>query len=198
MDHQHIVKWKGSKVPPFIYMLHKECMDPVKDVHPFLKNCNFELYVEATSGSFCDACGKDLLGYFYWCRETNYGLHPSCLTLKHKILKHDGTVRMTLSNVVPSDCVRCKQRHVVRDQFEGWSYVVNSDGKSCVHVSCFKDMILENLNTNGDTTTRSKGKERFILFSKLTLGILNVLFTWDISNVVDIVEAIVENFSEHH
>jgi hypothetical protein len=45
---------------------------------------------------------------------------------------------------------------------------------------------------------RSNGKGRFILYSKLALSLLNVLFTWDISNVVDIVEAIVENFSEHH
>jgi hypothetical protein len=45
---------------------------------------------------------------------------------------------------------------------------------------------------------RSNGKGRFILYSKLALSLLNVLFTWDISNVVDIVEAIVESFSEHH
>ncbi|GAU50716.1 hypothetical protein TSUD_123690 [Trifolium subterraneum] len=220
MGHQHTLKWNGSKAPSFMcsdckepgfessyicttrncsYILHKECQQPVKHaVHPFLKNCNFEFTERASNGGFCDACGKDLLGFFYWCRKTTYALHPCCLNLKDKILKHDGTVRMTLSHKVPSNCVRCKQRHVVRNQFEGWSYVVNSDEKSCIHVSCFKDMILENWNTNGDTdNNRSKGKERFILFSKLMFGVLNVLFTWDPTAIADIVEAIIESFSEH-
>ncbi|XP_050916606.1 uncharacterized protein LOC127131730 [Lathyrus oleraceus] len=191
MDHQHTLQLNGSGAPSYTcsgckeigfgsryncvntncnYILHKECAEPVKHaVHPFFKNCKFEFCEKAEEGVFCDACGKDLLGFFYCSKKqgflslfsrTGYSLHPCCLNMKENISNDDGKVIMTLSHEVPSDCICCKQRNVGNNSFEGWSYVVNSDGKSCVHVSCFKDMILQNLNN------RSKG--RMCSFMKFT------------------------------
>ncbi|MCH80131.1 hypothetical protein A2U01_0000893 [Trifolium medium] len=166
------------------YILHKECVKPVKHaLHPFFKNCNFEFYENAEKDSgFCDACGKDLLD---------------------TISNDDGKVIMTLCHEVPSDCVKCNQRHVVRNNFEGWSYVFDSDSsdeKSCIHVSCFKDMILESLNDNKETTstTRSNGKIRsFMKFTgKLAVNILKDIVVGDISSIHTVVEAIASSFSE--
>jgi hypothetical protein len=183
MDHQHTLQLNGSEAPSFMcsgckelgfgssyicenkncnYILHKECAEPVKHVvHRFFKNCNFEFHEKAEEGGFCDACGKDLLGFFYHskkgffnrllCGTTIYSLHPYCLNLEENILNDDGNVIMTLCHEVPSDCFKCNQKHVERNQFEGWSYVFDSDssdGKSCIHVSCYKSMILESLNNN--------------------------------------------------
>lgn len=139
------------------YILHIECAERVTyAVHPFYNKSFFKLCEKAGNGGFCDACGKDLLGFFYYCSQTNYALHPCCLKLQDKISCKDGKAIMTLCHKVPSKCVQCKNMHVARNQFEGWSYVVNSDGRSCVHVKCFKDMILQNLNNN----KRSKGRKQ--------------------------------------
>ncbi|XP_045797308.1 uncharacterized protein LOC123891479 [Trifolium pratense] len=210
MDHQHTLQLNGSELPSFMcsgckeqgagtsyiceysncnYILHKECAESVKHaVHPFFKNCNFELYEKAEEGGFCDACGKDLLGFYYASSITGCALHPCCLNLKENILNDDGNVIMTLSHEVPSDCVHCKQKHVVRNQFEGWSYVFNSDGKSCVHVSCFKDMIPENLKKR----PRRRRMRSFMKFTgKLVVNIAIDLITGDITNSIStIVEAL--------
>ncbi|CAL5191495.1 unnamed protein product [Lathyrus oleraceus] len=164
------------------YILHEECAEPVKHaVHPFFKNSTFEFYEKAVGGGFCDACGKDLLGFFY-CSRTGEALHPCCFNLEKNI-----SDILTLSHQLPSDCVHCKQRHVVRNNFQGWSYVVNSNGKTCVHVSCFKDMILLKL------TNRSKGRMRsFLKFTgKLALNMLIDIATGDITNsIYTIIEAL--------
>jgi len=52
------------------YILHPECVIAIAEcdthaVHPFFNKCNFELckIEKARHGEFCDACGKDLLGF---------------------------------------------------------------------------------------------------------------------------------------
>ncbi|CAJ2669444.1 unnamed protein product [Trifolium pratense] len=212
------------------YILHKECAEPVKHaVHPFFKNCNFEFIEKSEKGcdGFCDGCGKDFSGFIYLSKKKGfskrligfrYALHPCCLNLKENILNDDGNVIMTLSHEVQSECVICNQRDVVRKNYKwlsnnGWSYVFDSDSsdeKSCIHVSCIKDMVLESLiinklaentsvpekcNNNQEiTTTRSKERMRsFMKFSKkaghLTmLGVrLTMLFTGDVTSIGGIV-----------
>jgi len=169
------------------YILHEECAKPVKlAVHPFFKNCTFEFYEKAPEGGFCDACGEDLLGFFYG-SKTGDALHPCCLNLENNI-----SDVLTLSHQVPSDCFRCKKRQVVRDNFEGWSYVVN-EKKTCVHVACFKYMILEMLvNTNNNN--KSKGRKRSFLkhTGRLALSLLIDLATGDISNSISTISTIIE------
>ncbi|XP_020231921.1 uncharacterized protein LOC109812385 [Cajanus cajan] len=76
---------------------------------------------------------------------SRYDLHPCCLKLKHRISDEDGRVTLELSQKVPSKCVKCKHRNVVSG-VKGWSYVSSgSGGTYCYHVSCVKDLILENL-----------------------------------------------------
>jgi len=168
-------------------------------VHPFFNNCTFEFYDKVQEGGFCDACGKDVLGFFYHCSRTGYALHPCCMNLQDKFADKDGNVILTLSHEVPLDCVHCKKRNVARNQFKGWSYVVNNDRESsCVHVSCFKDMILDNLNNRGETTTRSiGGSNSFLKFTcKLVVDVLIGLVTGDISSIFTVVDAIVSSILE--
>ncbi|KAK2413452.1 hypothetical protein QL285_036161 [Trifolium repens] len=134
------------------YIVHQECAAPVKQaVHPFFKNSNFVLYEKASKGGFCDACGKDLLGFSYICLKTGDALHPCCLnmTKEHEKESDDGKLVWKLCHEVPSDCVICKQSYLARNQFKGWSYVCDSN---CIHVSCFNS-VLEWLNNKKETTT---------------------------------------------
>jgi len=182
------------------YILHPECVIAIAEcdahaVHPFFNKRFFKLREKAGPGGFCDACGKDLLGFFYHCSQTDYALHPCCLKLQDKFCDKDGKVLMTLCDKVPSKCVHCKDIHVARNQFEGWSYVVNSDGRICVHVKCFKDMVLQSLNNN----KRSKGRKRAIMkfTGKLVVKLLiDVVLMDPTSFMATIVEVAASGFFE--
>ncbi|AES78128.1 putative chromatin regulator PHD family [Medicago truncatula] len=215
MDHQHTLKLNDSGAPSFMcsgckelgfgssyscgnsncnYILHEECAEPITHaVHPFFNNCTFEFYDKVQEGGFCDACGKDVLGFFYHCSRTGYALHPCCLKLQDKISDKDGNVIMTLCHEVPSDCVHCKQKYVARNQFEGWSYVYSYE-KSCVHVSCFNDMILEILNNKNRSRGRKRAFMKFI--GKLVVDVLIDIVLMDPTNsITTIAEAIASGFS---
>ena len=125
------------------YILHEECANAVPlAFHRFFRKSYFEFYEEAPGCAprYCDACGKDVLGFVYHCSRTGYDLHPCCLKLKDSI--SDGSVTLELSQKVPSKCLKCKSRNVV-NKVKGWSYV-SSEDSSCYHVSCVKELILEN------------------------------------------------------
>ncbi|CAJ1841542.1 unnamed protein product [Sphenostylis stenocarpa] len=131
------------------YILHEECSNAASlAFHPSFPRSHFELYEKAPGhrGRYCDACGKDVLGFVYHCSRTGYDLHPCCLKLKHSISDEEGLVTLKLCQKVPSKCVKCKHRNVV-EGIKGWSFVSSgSGGNYCYHVSCFKQLILENLN----------------------------------------------------
>lgn len=128
------------------YILHEQCANVVSpSFHPFFKQSNFEFYVKTPGHRtrYCDACGKDVLGFVYHCTLTGFDLHPCCFHLKHSISDQDhGDVTLNLCPKVPTKCLKCKSRNVV-DGVKGWSYV-SSGGSSCYHVSCVKELILEN------------------------------------------------------
>jgi hypothetical protein len=127
------------------YILHEECANPDSNsyTHPFFEKSNFEFHKKPPGyGRYCDACGKDVLGYVYHCSSTNIDLHPCCLNLKHSISDESGNVTLKLSHRVRPKCAKCKHKYVV-GRVQGWSYY---DGNSCCyHVSCLKDLILEKL-----------------------------------------------------
>ncbi|KAK7295717.1 hypothetical protein RJT34_18628 [Clitoria ternatea] len=128
------------------YKLHDVCTDPVSvATHPFFPGSVFTFYNKAPGyrPRYCDACGKDVLGFVYHCSKTGYDLHPCCLQLKHRISDEEGSVALTLCNTTKKKCVKCKHRNVV-DRVKGWSYV-SSEG-NCYHVSCVKELVLENWN----------------------------------------------------
>ncbi|QCE12888.1 uncharacterized protein LOC114185703 [Vigna unguiculata] len=131
------------------YILHEECATAVSFAfHRFFPRSHFELYEEAPGHRvrYCDACGKDVLGFVYHCSSTGYDLHPCCLKMKDSISDEEGLVSLQLCQKVPSKCVKCKHRNVV-DGIRGWSYVSSDSGGSCCyHVWCVKQLILENLN----------------------------------------------------
>jgi hypothetical protein len=106
MDHQHSLQLKPAGAPHTCsgcgelgfgssyhcenfncnYILHEECAYPDYSYvfHPFFEKSNFEFYNTPPGyrARYCDACGKDVLGYVYHCTSTNIDLHPCCLKLK--------------------------------------------------------------------------------------------------------------------
>ncbi|KAK8466132.1 hypothetical protein PHAVU_008G011500 [Phaseolus vulgaris] len=131
------------------YILHEECANADSHAsHRFFHRSQFEFYEKAPGNRvrYCDACGKDVLGFVYHCSLTGYDLHPCCLYLKDSISDEEGQISLQLCEKVPSVCVKCNHRNVV-DGVKGWSYVSSGSGrKYCYHVSCVKQLILENLN----------------------------------------------------
>ncbi|XP_027351469.1 uncharacterized protein LOC113862591 [Abrus precatorius] len=126
------------------YILHDVCKNCVSfATHPFFPRSDFEFYETAPGNRtrYCDACGKDVLGFVFHCTRTGKDLHPCCLNLKASISDEEGLVKLELCEEVPSKCAKCKHRNVV-DGVKGWSYV-SSEG-TCYHVSCVKEMVLEN------------------------------------------------------
>jgi len=140
------------------YILHEECANADSlAFHRFFPRSHFELHEKAPGNRvrYCDACGKDVLGFVYHCSLTGYDLHPCCLKLKDSICDEEGQVSLQLCQKVPSECVKCKHRNVVHG-IKGWSYVSSGSGRSCCyHVSCVKQLILENLNNGYFTQENS-------------------------------------------
>ncbi|KAJ1443169.1 hypothetical protein SESBI_00453 [Sesbania bispinosa] len=129
------------------YILHQECANAVSPAfHSFFKGSCFEFHERAPGyrTRICDACGKDVKGFVYHCSSTGFDLHPCCLNLKDSVSDEGGNVTLKLSQKVPSKCLKCNHRSVV-NKVKGWSYVC-SDNSSCYHVSCVKELILENWN----------------------------------------------------
>jgi len=125
------------------YVLHGECANPDSHAfHPFFKESYFEFHKKplGNKARYCNACGKDVLGFVYHCSSTDYDLHPCCLKLKDSISDESGKVTLKLYHKARSKCVKCKHKHVVGN-FQGWSYY---DGNCSYHVSCFKALIFEN------------------------------------------------------
>ncbi|QCD89537.1 uncharacterized protein LOC114166311 [Vigna unguiculata] len=128
------------------YILHEDCANAVSNaVHRFLPESKFE-FLEKPPGypRYCDACGKDVVGFVYHCSHTGHDLHPRCLNLKDRISDEEGLVTLELCKMmVPSKCVKCNHRRV-EEGVKTWSYV-SSEGELCYHVRCVKKLILEKL-----------------------------------------------------
>ncbi|KAF6147952.1 hypothetical protein GIB67_001527 [Kingdonia uniflora] len=122
--------------------LHKDCMFPTTTkVHPFFRNSVF-FFRYRQPGSFiryCDACGDDVRGFGYHCREYGYNLHPCCSNLPRNIQSEN--VELRLRGNVSLNCSLCHMR-VVRRGVTGWSYESTCRNYH-YHVSCVEKMALE-------------------------------------------------------
>ncbi|PIA39087.1 hypothetical protein AQUCO_02700337v1 [Aquilegia coerulea] len=121
--------------------LHKECALYSSSMsHPFYKNRSFEfLESPITYNRYCNACGRDILGFVYHCYATGHDLHPLCANLPCT-LQADG-VELRLHDKLSSKCGKCRTR-TLWGNVRGWSYR-SSTGYE-FYVSCVKKMAVEN------------------------------------------------------
>ncbi|KAF5453545.1 hypothetical protein F2P56_028442 [Juglans regia] len=126
------------------FHLHEECAMPDSSAfHPLFRKCDFRFYENAPGNRarYCDACGKDVLGFVYQClHKEAHDLHPCCMKLPRTLIG-DG-VKLHLSDMVSSKCQKCGSKEISKG-FRGWSYE-STCGKYCYHVACVKDLVIEN------------------------------------------------------
>ncbi|AES78135.1 putative chromatin regulator PHD family [Medicago truncatula] len=183
------------------YVLHEVCANPDPYAfHPFFEKSYFEFHRKPPGYKtrYCNACGKDVLGFVYHCSSTDYDLHPCCLKLQHSISDDNGNVTLNLSKRVHSKCGKCKHKHVM-GKVQGWSYY---DGNSCYHVSCFKDLILQNWRmgyfSEGDreaqlVLTRSRRTRTMSKYTKIAVVIFKLLFSAIFGNPISAVFTLASN-----
>lgn len=127
------------------FHLHKDCAARKDTItHPFFPDCVF-IFLESPAGPsrYCDACGKDIVGYNYHCFDRELDLHPSCAKLPDKLsVEGSGEGKLCkLRKKTSSECYKCGTKDVEFER-KSWSYV--SSGKEFhLHVACVKDMLLE-------------------------------------------------------
>ena len=120
--------------------------------HEIFKDFVFKLYEQLPTSElygkrtkrYCNASGKLVKGFIYHCLEKDVDLHPCCLNLKKEHLI--SCVKFHLCET-KSKCKLCN-----RIDFLGikvWLYV-SECGEYNVHVSCIREMIVEELE-NGTT-----------------------------------------------
>ncbi|RDX62659.1 hypothetical protein CR513_58985, partial [Mucuna pruriens] len=160
-----------------------------------LLSSHFELYEKAPGHRvrYCDACGKDVMGFVYHCSRTGYDLHPCCLNLKDTISDEEGCVTLELSHKVPSKCLKCKHRNVV-DGVKGWSYrgyltqETNSIGMSGREYSQLALRSME-IVQRGGTSRRSGTINKY---TKLAVLVFKLIFSAVFGNPISAIAALVE------
>ncbi|KAM0953311.1 putative chromatin regulator PHD family [Dioscorea sansibarensis] len=142
--------------PSCNFYLHKDCVSPPDTTtHHFFPDCNFVFLTSGKPGRYCDACGRDIKGYVYHCFTCGNDLHPCCASLPR--FNEDVEITMELKKKVSSKCNFCGKKEV-RKGARTWSYVSKCKEYN-FHISCVKEMMLENwekefLNNSND---REKG-----------------------------------------
>ncbi|XP_072952042.1 protein VACUOLELESS GAMETOPHYTES-like [Typha angustifolia] len=105
--------------------------------HPFYPRCLFVFLPRPPGDSprYCNACGRDAVGFVYHCRTCGFDLHPCCAALPH-VLDVAGGARLFLYKKTGSTCHRCGRRG------RSWSY--RSACKSYnLHVACVTEMLVD-------------------------------------------------------
>ncbi|XP_047326024.1 uncharacterized protein LOC124929667 [Impatiens glandulifera] len=144
------------------YDLHKECYRPSLIIqNPHFPGHNFDFLRHLPSSSksqtrFCDACGKQILGFVYHCKDRGLDLHPCCNNLHLKIRFTDTEVILQADeNMHDEDggkrkskaCFRCKKTILIgpgtNKRVPGWSYVSTCGAKYWCHVYCMREMVME-------------------------------------------------------
>ncbi|CAI0377579.1 unnamed protein product [Linum tenue] len=119
--------------------LHQHCAvpSPYSLHHPFYTKCSFQFFSRPPGDvpRYCNACGRDVAGFLYHCRDCGFDLHPCCAKLP--VVIDDGEVKLYLYRKVSSPCHRCGRKG------RSWSYR-STCKKYNLHVACVKDMLVEN------------------------------------------------------
>ncbi|KAF8409854.1 hypothetical protein HHK36_002372 [Tetracentron sinense] len=133
--------------------LHKACaVAPPVITHPFYKKCEFQFHHRppGTVMRICDACGNDILGFVYHCKQCDFDLHPCCANLPQVL--NDGQHNLYLCFKLSSSCHRCGGKG------PGWSY--RSECKNYnLHVSCVKELLVESWQAMYLNVDQNKARE---------------------------------------
>ncbi|KAF7120984.1 hypothetical protein RHSIM_Rhsim13G0022800 [Rhododendron simsii] len=125
------------------YGLHKGCLNPKPEItHDLFPGSIFKFCEEP--GNFCDACGMEIHGHSYSCKEDGLDLHPACSKLPGK-LPISGR-DFVLCKEFKYKCFWCKREKpswLVETKFAGLCYVSKRDKFSC-HVHCLSLVMQEN------------------------------------------------------
>lgn len=138
--------------------LHRHCALPTTASpplnHPFFRKCYFYFLPRppGDGARYCNACGRDVLGFVYHCRSCGFDLHPCCAALPFS-LDAGGGLRLYLYRKVSAPCHRCGRRG------RGWSYR-SSCKEYTLHVACVAEMLVESwqeIYYGGGGKTRAAG-----------------------------------------
>ncbi|WOH02560.1 hypothetical protein DCAR_0521949 [Daucus carota subsp. sativus] len=104
--------------------------------HEFYPGCDLKFSDEPRKrGTWCNACGNEINGFVYYCKDKDLDLHPCCLELKGKMVTDGATFR--LHDKVKSKCIWCKSKSLKGKSEGGWSYKSECN-KYHVHV-CYRN-----------------------------------------------------------
>ncbi|KAL1817502.1 hypothetical protein ACET3Z_020076 [Daucus carota] len=63
--------------------------------HEFYPGCDLKFSDEPRKrGTWCNACGNEINGFVYYCKDKDLDLHPCCLELKGKMVTDGATFRL--------------------------------------------------------------------------------------------------------
>lgn len=136
----------GYRCKHCIYDLHKGCLNPKpKITHDLFPGSifKFRLKFRQKPEKICDACGMEIHGHSYNCKEDKLDLHPACSKLPGK-LRISGT-DFVLCEKVKYKCFWCKKEKpswLAETNVAGLCYVSERDKFSC-HVHCLSLVMQE-------------------------------------------------------
>ncbi|KAJ1699840.1 hypothetical protein LUZ63_008352 [Rhynchospora breviuscula] len=140
------------------FCLHQECMYPHTNIkHPFFQGLIFSFSSSPTAIAYgkhhstsrknhhtfsCNACGRDVNGYYYYSLNGEVRLHPCCALLSRQITCSETGANMVLQPQTNAKCLRCNHTRMLvnnkkTDQI--WSYVSPSENVH-MHVRCIIEM----------------------------------------------------------
>ncbi|KAI8522873.1 hypothetical protein RHMOL_Rhmol13G0030900 [Rhododendron molle] len=136
----------GYRCKHCIYDLHKGCLNPKpKITHDLFPGSIFKFHLKfgQKPRKNCDACGMEIHGHSYSCKEDNLDLHPACSKLPGK-LGISGK-DFVLCEKVKYKCFWCKKEKpnwLAETKVAGLCYVSERDKFSC-HVHCLSLVMQE-------------------------------------------------------
>ncbi|KAB1217889.1 putative mediator of RNA polymerase II transcription subunit 37c [Morella rubra] len=125
------------------FNLHQGCMFALPTTsHEFYPKSTFKFLDRPPTGNtYCDACGKRVLGFLYRCEEKNVDLHPCCCNLETEVI--DDGVTFRLRRTLFPNCIWCKKTTIEDSpsRINGLSYV-SSCQQYHFHVRCVMEMVV--------------------------------------------------------
>ncbi|KAI5004084.1 hypothetical protein ZWY2020_031327 [Hordeum vulgare] len=133
---------------PCDYDLHVCCvplkMEDLTLTHPFFKGCTFDFRYSPPStvghGSFCGACGDQVLGFMFHDGERKINLHTQCANLAERVVQEDGVFDLVREAPAGGSCVMCRQgQGGRRGRFWCYGYLDGHRQPAYTHVGCMME-----------------------------------------------------------